>query len=87
MAPDPINNPATPEFLAELAERARRYAWSGDYVEVDRFVRDLYLEAGIEAPDLTAYEWRECDDGFERQYQPDGTVVQTKPIPPPLQKR
>jgi hypothetical protein len=45
----------SPEFLAELAERARRFGWSGDYVEVERFVRHLFAEAEIEPPDLEPY--------------------------------
>ena len=34
-------------FLEELLERARRYGWNGDYIEVARFVEDLHREAGI----------------------------------------
>jgi lysylphosphatidylglycerol synthetase-like protein (DUF2156 family) len=41
----------TKEFLEELRERARRYGWSGDYVEVREFVKSLYLDAGLEVTD------------------------------------
>ncbi len=76
----------TPEFLAELAERARRYGWSGDYIEVDHFVRAVYAQAELEPPDLTPYEWR-AEGDVERQYRPDGSVVNESPIPPHLRKR
>ncbi len=51
-------NPPTLGFLEELRERARRYGWLGDYVEIASFVRDLYKEAGIEVTDgeLAPYE-------------------------------
>ena len=39
--------PPSKEFLEELRERARRYGWSGDYVEVKNFVESLYDEGGI----------------------------------------
>lgn len=38
------------QFLEELRERARRYGWDGDWVEVSRFVEDLHREAGIALP-------------------------------------
>jgi hypothetical protein len=41
----------TPEFLAELLERARHYGWEGDYHEVISFVRHLYAEAGMSLPE------------------------------------
>ena len=50
--------PATKEFLGELRERARWFGWDGDYVEVARFVRELYAEAGLSITDeeLEPYE-------------------------------
>ena len=41
-------SPPTSEFLAELTERARRYGWEGDYIEIYDFLKSLYADAGIE---------------------------------------
>lgn len=38
-------------FLEELLERAKRFGWSGDYIEVARFVQDTFARAGIELTD------------------------------------
>lgn len=47
----------TPEFLAELIERAKRYGWTGDYVEIRDFLVAQYKEAGMPPPDdLEPYE-------------------------------
>lgn len=40
------------EFLDELRRRAKAYGWSGDYVEVLKFVQRLYKEAGIDYEEL-----------------------------------
>ncbi len=44
-------NPPSLNFLEELRERARRYGWSGDYTEIEEFVKVLYKEAGITLPE------------------------------------
>lgn len=46
----------TPQFLEVLSEVARLYGWTGDYVEVRRFVEDVHEEVGLEYPDLEAIE-------------------------------
>jgi hypothetical protein len=53
--PRPPLPPPTAAFLDELRERARRYGWDGDYVEIDFFLRSLYSEAGLPVPDLNPY--------------------------------
>jgi peptidyl-tRNA hydrolase len=39
--------PAEAVFLIEVREAARRYGWTGDYVEVSNFVKHLYARAGV----------------------------------------
>jgi hypothetical protein len=48
----------TVEFLEELLERAKRYGWSGDYIEVQYFVESLYEDAEIDTSslDFSPYE-------------------------------
>lgn len=43
--------PSEAVFLIELREAARRYGWSGDYVEVCRFVKQVYAQAGAKIMD------------------------------------
>lgn len=50
--------PPSEDFLTELTTRARRYGWSGDYIEVRNFVENLYKQAKLEVPDLEPYEWK-----------------------------
>lgn len=50
------------EFLEELSERARRYGWSGDYTEIEEFVRVLYAEAELPVPDLRTYRYDSDDN-------------------------
>jgi hypothetical protein len=38
-------------FLTELREQARRYGWSGDYVEIVGFVKQVYAQAGVPITD------------------------------------
>lgn len=40
------------EFLEELVTWAKKYGWSGDYVEIRYFIETLYSDAGLECPDL-----------------------------------
>ena len=47
--------PPAIEFLEELRDRARRYGWGGDYIEIRDFVEALYRQAGFEVPDLEPY--------------------------------
>lgn len=49
-------SPASPEFLEELRERARRVGWLLDYSEIASFVRRLYHEANLPVPELEPYE-------------------------------
>jgi hypothetical protein len=41
------SKPASPKFLEELRERASRYGWKGDFVEVARFVEELHQQSGV----------------------------------------
>lgn len=41
-----MQTPPTPAFLDELIDRARRFGWDGDYVEIQQFVRSVCLEGG-----------------------------------------
>jgi len=43
-------------FLNKLVELARLYGWSGDYIEIDYFIRELYGYTELPLPDLTPYE-------------------------------
>jgi len=45
----------TGEFLSVLAELARNYGWSGDYVEVSTFIEWCYEKADRTPPDLEPY--------------------------------
>ena len=47
----------TPEFLAALAETAKSYGWTGDYMEVGTFVEEMYRIAGVTPPDLEPYTY------------------------------
>lgn len=38
------------EFCARLLLEARRYGWSGDYIEVDKFVESVFKELHVELP-------------------------------------
>lgn len=54
--------PPSKDFLAELLERAKRYGWSGDYVEIDYFLRSLYHEAGIDISDAELEPYKDDDE-------------------------
>ena len=46
-------------FLKELVERARKYGYLGDYVEVRDFVRECFIDVGKSPPtdeELEPYE-------------------------------
>lgn len=45
----------TEEFLDILIELAKNYGWSGDYVEVGRFIEWCYEKANRISPDLEPY--------------------------------
>ncbi len=56
--------PPTAEFLAELAERAKRSGWEHDYTEIRSFVWSMYEEAEIRPPSLEPYNkyCAKCDE-------------------------
>jgi len=39
--------PPSQHFAQELRERGRRYGWTGDYVEIEEFIREIWREAGL----------------------------------------
>lgn len=41
---------ANEEFCSRLLIEARRYGWSGDYLEVIWFVEDVFEKLGVELP-------------------------------------
>ncbi len=57
-------NPAYAEvpaeaWLEELRERIRRTGWLFDYIELQKFLKGEYREAGLpvpDAPEMAAYE-------------------------------
>jgi len=53
-----IKTLATPEFLTTLLEVAKRYGWSGDYIEISQFVSDIYdvADKKLSDEDLEPYE-------------------------------
>jgi len=51
----PLPHLTTPEFLETLVGVARNYGWDGDYVEIERFVRFCFQQAGKEPPSLEPY--------------------------------
>lgn len=42
----------TPEFLETLLEVATAYGWSGDLVEIEKFVGQVFETAGKDKPDI-----------------------------------
>ena len=46
----------TPEFLTTLLEVSKLYGWSGDYVEISRFVEELHGIKGIKIGEVECYE-------------------------------
>lgn len=44
------------DFLFRLRECAKFYGWSGDYVEIEKFVAELHQAADVVCPDLAPYE-------------------------------
>ncbi len=48
-------------FLIQLREAARHYGWSGDYVEISAFVKNLYARAGLPITDADLEPYSECD--------------------------
>ena len=51
--------PPTAEFLEELTYRARKYGWNGDYSEIQRFMMELFADAGTAEPSMEAFDWIE----------------------------
>jgi hypothetical protein len=55
----------TTEFLATLTEAARRYGWSGDYIEIKWFVESVCALAGQHTPPyLHPYQCNNHDPWF-----------------------
>lgn len=72
----------TKEFLTEVTERARRYGWKGDYVEVAAFLAYLYEMAGVPCP--TGADIEPFPEDTDRQaccQQPENLIVQPSPKP------
>ncbi len=48
----------TKEFLSNLVEVARIYGWSGDYIEIERFIMSLhyYKDIDIKLEDINPYQ-------------------------------
>lgn len=44
------------QFLEKLTEMARTYGWSGDYIEVMRFIEWCYEQNGETVGDLTPFD-------------------------------
>ncbi len=42
----------TPEFLQTLLEVATVYGWSGDLIEIENFVGEVFETAGKDKPDI-----------------------------------
>lgn len=49
---DSIRSKITPDFLATLNECAKIYGWTGDYIEIERFVEYINEEGGVSRHDI-----------------------------------
>jgi len=58
-AENKIKELADKKFLIKLTEIGRLYGWSGDYVEIGRFIEAIHCYAEVEVPIIEPYELTE----------------------------